>query len=81
MVASRSRGHRWGLSGLGGSTRWRGAWGGVEMIRGGLERAVCGGSGRPERNDDGSPDTGSSEGNRGGVSWRLNDGGTMAQWR
>jgi hypothetical protein len=58
-AASRSRGHRWGPRGWGGSTRWRGAWGGVEMIGGGLERAVRGGSGRPERNGDGSLDTGS----------------------
>jgi hypothetical protein len=29
------------------------------MVGGGLERAVHGGSGRPERNGGGSPDTGS----------------------
>jgi hypothetical protein len=44
MAASRSRGHRRGPSGLGGSTRWRNAWGRVETVRGGLERAVRGGS-------------------------------------
>jgi hypothetical protein len=43
-VASRSRGHWWGLSDWGVSTQRRGAWGGVEMVRGGLERAVRGGS-------------------------------------
>jgi hypothetical protein len=37
-VASRSRGHQRGLSGLGGSTQWRGAWGGVEMTIEGLEQ-------------------------------------------
>jgi hypothetical protein len=50
MAASWSRGHRRGLSGLGGST-WRcGAWGGVEMVEGGLKWAVRSGSGRPEMN-------------------------------
>jgi hypothetical protein len=37
-VARRSRGHRRSLSGLGGSTQWLGAWGGVEMTREGLEQ-------------------------------------------
>jgi hypothetical protein len=44
MVASWSWGHRRGLSGWGGSTWWRDAWGGVEMVVGGLEWAVRGGS-------------------------------------
>jgi hypothetical protein len=39
-TTSRSRGHRWGPSGRGGCTRRRGAWGGVEMVGGGLEQAV-----------------------------------------
>jgi hypothetical protein len=52
-VASQSRGHRRGPSGWGGCTRWHSAWGGVEMVRGGLEWAVRGGSVRPERNDGG----------------------------
>jgi hypothetical protein len=52
-AVSRSRGHRWGPSGWGGSTRRRGAWGGVEMVGGGLERAVQGGSVRSEWNDGG----------------------------
>jgi hypothetical protein len=60
MVASQSRGHWRRPRGWGGSTRWRGSWGGVKTIRGGLEQVVCGGSGRPERNGSGSPDTGSS---------------------
>jgi hypothetical protein len=58
-AASQSRGHQRGPSGWGGSTQWHGAWGGVETVRGGLERVVCGGSGRPKRNGGGSPDTGS----------------------
>jgi hypothetical protein len=37
---SQSRCHRWGPSGWGGSTRRRGAWGGVEAVGDGLERAV-----------------------------------------
>jgi hypothetical protein len=44
MVASWSWGHRRGLSGWGGSTWWRDAWGGVEMVVGGLEWAVRGSS-------------------------------------
>jgi hypothetical protein len=43
-TASRSRGQRWGPSGWGGSTRRRGAWGGVETVGGGLKRDVCDGS-------------------------------------
>jgi hypothetical protein len=40
---SRSRGHRRGLSGWGGSTWWRGAWGGVEAVGEGSEQVVyCG---------------------------------------
>jgi hypothetical protein len=58
-AASWSRGHLQGPSGWGGSTWRRGAWGGVETDRGGLERVVDGGSGRPERNGGGSLDTGS----------------------
>jgi hypothetical protein len=53
MAASRSRGHWRDPSGGGGSTRRRGAWGGVEMVGGGLEQAVHGGSVRSERNDNG----------------------------
>jgi hypothetical protein len=53
MSASRSRGHWQGLSGRGGCTRWRGAWGGVETVEGWLERAVHGGSVWPERNGGG----------------------------
>jgi hypothetical protein len=49
-AASRSRGHRRGLSGWGGCTRRCGAWGGVETIGGGLEQVVRGGSVQPERN-------------------------------
>jgi hypothetical protein len=56
MVTFWSRGHRRGPSGWGGSTQWRGVCCGVETIRGGLERAIHGGSGRPERNGGGSPD-------------------------
>jgi hypothetical protein len=52
-AASRSRGHWRGLSGWGGSTRRRGAWGEVKMVGGRLERAVRSGSVRPERNDGG----------------------------
>jgi hypothetical protein len=52
-VASRSRGHWRGLSGRGGCTRQRGAWGGVETIEGWLEWAVRDGSVRPERNGGG----------------------------
>jgi hypothetical protein len=52
-AASRSRGHRWGSSGWGGCTQRRGAWGGVETVGGGLERAVHGGLVRPERNGGG----------------------------
>jgi hypothetical protein len=52
-AASRSRGHRWGPSGWGGCTQRRGAWGGVEMVGGGLQRAVHGGLVRPERNGGG----------------------------
>jgi hypothetical protein len=44
-AASQSRGHQRGPSDWGGSTRWHGAWGGVEMVGGGLEQAVRGGSG------------------------------------
>jgi hypothetical protein len=55
--ASQSRDHRRGLSGWGGSTRQRSAWGGVETVGGGLEWDVHGGLGRPERKDGGSPDT------------------------
>jgi hypothetical protein len=43
-TASQSRGHRWGPSSWGGSTRRRDAWGGVEMIGGGLEWVVHGSS-------------------------------------
>jgi hypothetical protein len=43
-AASRSRGHRRGPSSWRGSTLWRGAWGGVEMVGGGLEWAIRGGS-------------------------------------
>jgi hypothetical protein len=53
MAASRSRGHWRDPSGGGGSTRRCGAWGGVEMVGGGLEQAICGGSVRLERNDSG----------------------------
>jgi hypothetical protein len=42
--ASRSRGHQRGLSSWGGSTRRRDAWGGVDTVGEGLERAVCSGS-------------------------------------
>jgi hypothetical protein len=42
--ASQSRGHRRGLSGWGGSTRWRDAWGGVEAVGEGPRWAVRGGS-------------------------------------
>jgi hypothetical protein len=59
MAASQSRVHRRGPSGWGGSTQRHGAWGGVEMVGGGLEHAIHSGSGRPERNGGGSPDTGS----------------------
>jgi hypothetical protein len=38
------RGHQRGPSGWGGSTRQSDAWGGVEAIGEGLERAVRGGS-------------------------------------
>jgi hypothetical protein len=43
-LASRSRGHRRGLSGWGGSTRRHDAWVGVETVGEGLERVVHGGS-------------------------------------
>jgi hypothetical protein len=43
-LASRSRCHRRGLSGWGGSTRKHDAWVGVETVGEGLERAVHGGS-------------------------------------
>jgi hypothetical protein len=42
--ASRSRGLWKGPCSWGGSTRRRDAWGGVETVRAGLERADCGGS-------------------------------------
>jgi hypothetical protein len=42
--ATRSRGHQRGPSGWGGSTRRSDAWGGVEAVGEGLERAVRGGS-------------------------------------
>jgi hypothetical protein len=44
MATSRSRGHRQSLRGQGGCTRRRGAWDGVETVRGGLEQAVRSGS-------------------------------------
>jgi hypothetical protein len=53
MVANQSRGHQWGPSGWGGCTWWCGAWGGIEMVGGGLEHAVCGGLVWPERNNGG----------------------------
>jgi hypothetical protein len=59
MAASRSRGHRRGPSSWGGSTRRRSAWGGVETVEGGLERAIRGGLGQLERNSGGSSNTGS----------------------
>jgi hypothetical protein len=59
MAASWSRGHRRGPSSWEGSTQRRGAWGGVETVKEGLEWAVHGDLGRPERNNDGNPDTGS----------------------
>jgi hypothetical protein len=65
--ASRGRGHWWGLSGWGGSTRWRGAWGGVEMVGEGLERVVCGGSVRPERNGGGGAAEGAGKVVRGAL--------------
>jgi hypothetical protein len=52
-AASWSRGHQRGLSGWGECTRRCGAWGGVETVGGWLERAVCGGLVRSERNDSG----------------------------
>jgi hypothetical protein len=42
-----------GLSGRGGCTRRRGAWGGVKTVRGWLEQAVRGGSIQSERNGGG----------------------------
>jgi hypothetical protein len=53
MVASQSRRHLRGLSGWGESTWRRGAWGGVETVRGWLEQAVSGGLVQPERNGGG----------------------------
>jgi hypothetical protein len=52
-AASQSRGHRRGLSGRGGCTRRRGAWGGIKTVRGWLEQAVRGGSIQSERNGGG----------------------------
>jgi hypothetical protein len=43
---------RW-RSGWRGCTRWHGAWGGVEMVGGWLERAAYGGSVQPKRNGGG----------------------------
>jgi hypothetical protein len=52
-AASRSRGHQRGPKGRGGCTQWRGAWGGVKTVRGGLEQAIRGDPVRPERNGGG----------------------------
>jgi hypothetical protein len=42
ISASQSRGHWWGLSGWGGSTRRRDACGGVKAVEQGLEWVVHG---------------------------------------
>jgi hypothetical protein len=75
---SQSRGHRWGPSDWGGSTQRHGAWGGVDTVEGGLERAVHDGSVWPEKNSGG----GAKEQPRAPVrrSWELPASVRSSRW-